>query len=103
VIVRDGSVVVGFAALAVPVGTDVEIVRIMTRPSHVGRGVASTIITALVRRAEGDGLTVWLDVLEMSQGAIRLYERLGFTTFGCAPGTHSHRPARQMRRVSPSR
>jgi ribosomal protein S18 acetylase RimI-like enzyme len=62
-----------------------EIAKMMTRPSHRGRGVA----TALMREAErmaverGRSLLV-LDTAE-EDGASRLYERLGFVYAGTIP------------------
>ncbi|MFF7280600.1 GNAT family N-acetyltransferase [Streptomyces griseorubiginosus] len=48
-------------------------------PALQGRGLGSAVLRTLLARADADGVTVRLDVLQGSQ-ARRLYERHGFTT-----------------------
>lgn len=47
-------------------------------PALQGRGLGSAVLRTLLARADADGVTVRLDVLQGSQ-ARRLYERHGFT------------------------
>ncbi len=72
-----------------PVGTGVshvtrtaaEIVGVVTRKDRRRRGVAATVTSELVRRHfEAGGDFVFLDAA--SDGAGKVYERLGFTRFG---------------------
>jgi ribosomal protein S18 acetylase RimI-like enzyme len=62
-----------------------EIAKMMTRPSHRGRGVA----TALMRAAEGLAIERARTLLTLDtaaeEGASGLYEKLGFTLAGTIP------------------
>jgi ribosomal protein S18 acetylase RimI-like enzyme len=54
--------------------------NVYTRRSHRGRGHAATVVAAIVERLiERDTETIGLNVRAANAGAIRLYERLGFT------------------------
>lgn len=61
----------------------VEIKRVWTDPDSRGRGIAAALVTATVDHATDAGArVVQLSVWNWRTGAIRLYERLGFTTTG---------------------
>ncbi len=62
-----------------------ELAKMMTRPSHRGRGLASALITAAERDAVARGR--WLIVLDTAtdEGAAGLYERHGYTLAGEIP------------------
>jgi len=85
----DGDVLVGTVSLLLDCPPNqrhrAEIAKMMTRPGHRGRGVA----TALMRGAEAEAVArgrtlLTLDTAE-EEGASRLYERLGFTHAGTIP------------------
>jgi ribosomal protein S18 acetylase RimI-like enzyme len=68
----------GLVALEIP--GDAEIKRLYVRPSARGRGVGEALTRELMRFAEILGFRrVRLDTAPELRGAIRLYERLGFT------------------------
>jgi ribosomal-protein-alanine N-acetyltransferase len=49
-------------------------------PQYQGRGVGSSIIAELIARMCGDGLQeAGIEVVEANLGALKLYQRLGFT------------------------
>lgn len=62
-----------------------ELAKMMTRPSHRGRGLASALIRAAEAEARARGR--WLIVLDTAtdEGAAGLYERHGFTLAGEIP------------------
>lgn len=92
----DGELV-GFGAMAAPVGESVELSRIMVRPSWRGQGVAKSILGLLKDAAFQHRWSPWVDVLETSHNAINLYHAEGFETVGYQYGRDSGRLARQMR------
>ena len=62
-----------------------EVAKMMTRPSHRGRGVATALMRALEAEAARRGKTLLvLDTAE-DGGAATLYERLGYTRAGVIP------------------
>ena len=85
----DGEALVGTLTLLIAMPPNqphrAELAKMMVRPSHRGRGIAS----ALVRVAEGFAAhrKRWLLVLDTAtdEGASGLYERLGYTRAGEIP------------------
>ena len=68
-----------------PLGTDnvIEIVRIYTASSEIGKGIGSLLVKECVSIAkEMQRQYIWLGVWEKNDKAIRFYERHGFKTFG---------------------
>ena len=57
----------------------VEISAIVTHPDHTGRGYAKQLTAHAVNSIFNQGKTPYLHVLESNSGAIKLYEKLGFT------------------------
>jgi ribosomal protein S18 acetylase RimI-like enzyme len=54
--------------------------NVYTRRSHRGRGHAAAVVSAIVERLlELETRTIGLNVRAANAGAIRLYERLGFS------------------------
>lgn len=71
-----------------------EIAEVQIEPVHQGRGIGTAVIRDVICRAANDGLPVNLRVGRKNEGALRLYERLGFKVVGESE-THrrmTHRP-----------
>jgi ribosomal protein S18 acetylase RimI-like enzyme len=62
-----------------------EIAKLMTRPSHRGRGVAAALMRAAEELAVEHGRTLLVLDTAAEDGASGLYERLGFTLAGTIP------------------
>ena len=63
-----------------------EIRKVMTHPDRRGGGLARRLVEALVDDARRAGVeTVVLDVRGNNHGALRMYESLGFETYGRLP------------------
>jgi ribosomal protein S18 acetylase RimI-like enzyme len=62
-----------------------EIAKMMTRPSHRGRGIASALLRAAEALAVERGRTLLVLDTATVDGASRLYERHGFTFAGEIP------------------
>jgi ribosomal protein S18 acetylase RimI-like enzyme len=62
-----------------------EVAKMMTRPSHRGRGIASALMHELERLAIERGRTLLVLDTATIDGASRLYERHGFTLAGEIP------------------
>ncbi len=75
----------GFIAAEVPE------VSMAVSDEHRGRGVGSALLTALIARAEERGLPALSLSVEFENPALRLYERLGFTTVGREGGAWTMR------------
>lgn len=56
-----------------------EISAVCTHPDYVGKGYASELVKQQVNLIVGEGKTPFLHVRADNKGAIRVYERLGFT------------------------
>jgi ribosomal protein S18 acetylase RimI-like enzyme len=68
------------------VGHVVELTKIMVHPEVRGRGLARTVLEALVARADCFGAELLtLGVRGNNHGAMALYESYGFTTWGVLP------------------
>ena len=57
-----------------------EISAIVTHPDYTGLGYAKQLITHAVNNIFDQGIVPYLHVVESNVGAIKLYEKLGFTT-----------------------
>ncbi|HST83855.1 MAG TPA: GNAT family N-acetyltransferase [Kineosporiaceae bacterium] len=76
---QSGDSSVGCLVLADLSGGRSEIKRLWTDPSCRGQGIASKMVNSAVEAcAEAGASTVRLSVWEWRQGAISLYQRLGF-------------------------
>ena len=62
-----------------------EIAKLMTRPSHRGRGVATALMRAAERSAVERGRTLLVLDTATEDGASGLYEKLGFVLAGTIP------------------
>jgi GNAT superfamily N-acetyltransferase len=85
----DGDRLVGTVTLVLDLALNqphrAEIVKMMTRVSHRGRGIAKALLYAAERAAIERGR--WLLVLDtaVDEGASGLYERVGYTLSGVIP------------------
>ncbi len=101
--VEAGPVSIVEAADGTPVGVvqliegaaALEIAEIQIDPTYQGRGIGTTVLRSVIAGAESEGRAVHLRVGLRNEGAIRLYERLGFEAVGKSE-TH-----RMMRRPAP--
>ncbi|MEN2402327.1 GNAT family N-acetyltransferase [Flavobacterium sp. MC2016-06] len=57
-----------------------ELSAIVTHPEHTGKGYAKQLITHVVNAIFEENKIPFLHVVETNIGAIKLYEKLGFTT-----------------------
>jgi len=62
-----------------------DIAKMMTRPSHRGRGAASALIAEAERAARARGRTMLVLDTAVIDGAAGFYERAGFTLAGTIP------------------
>ena len=58
------------------------IMNVAVDPDRRRRGIASQLLTDLLRRIDGEGARFTLEVRESNTGAIELYERFGFRAAG---------------------
>jgi len=58
----------------------VEISAVVTHPEHTGKGLAKQLVAHTTNAIIEKGKTPYLHVVESNEGAIKLYEKLGFTT-----------------------
>lgn len=81
----DGNIV-GFVIFWV-VHDEVHILNVAVDPPHRRRGIARSLLGEVLRRAKEAGLAlVTLEVRISNEGAIRLYEGLGFRRVGVRKG-----------------
>lgn len=59
-------------------GSTIRLIDVALLPAARGRGIGTTVLAAVLAQATALGLTVSLRVEQGNDGAIRLYERLGF-------------------------
>jgi ribosomal-protein-alanine N-acetyltransferase len=72
-----------FAQVAADEG---EILNIAVAPAARGRGVGTDILAAMLNRLRREGIrTVYLEVRQSNEAAIRLYRRAGFGVLGSRP------------------
>ena len=85
----DGELLVGTVTLLLDSPPNqphrAEIAKMMTRPSHRGRGIASTLMRTAEDLARQHGRTLLVLDTAADEGASGLYERLGFTLTGEIP------------------
>lgn len=85
----DGSVLVGTVTLLLDCPPNqphrAEIAKMMTRPSHRNRGIASALLREAERLAKQHRRTLLVLDTATIDGASRLYERHGFTFAGEIP------------------
>jgi len=85
----DGDAVVGTVSLLLDLPPNqphrAEIAKMMTRMSHRGRGIASTLMAEAERRAVELGRTLLVLDTATDEGASGLYEKLGFILAGTIP------------------
>ncbi|WP_328733593.1 GNAT family N-acetyltransferase [Streptomyces bobili] len=75
-----GDTAVGCLVVTSPVGGRSEVKRLWTDPAFRSRGIASGLLGAALAHSAKSGVsTVRLSVWKWREGAIALYERLGFT------------------------
>ena len=81
-IARDGDVIVGYAVMALEVD-DCALYSIAIKPSHRRQGLAQILFNAGVSWAREAGKArCLLEVRISNEGAIRLYEKVGFRRDG---------------------
>lgn len=82
----DGDVVVGMA-MTTRAADEVHLLDLVVRPDHRRRGVATTLLAELARRASRDGAeAMTLEVRASNTGAAALYRDRGFRDHGVRPG-----------------
>ena len=57
-----------------------ELSAIITHPEHTGKGYAKQLIAYASKKIFSENKTPYLHVAEDNTGAIKLYEKLGFST-----------------------
>lgn len=57
-----------------------EISAVCTHPDHLGKGYANQLLISQIKRMKAAGQTPYLHVRGDNERAIKVYERLGFTT-----------------------
>ena len=75
---RDGELVAMAGERLRPPGWT-EISAVCTREDHRGRGLATTLVLALVAEIKSRGETPFLHAVTTNVNAVRLYQELGFT------------------------
>jgi ribosomal protein S18 acetylase RimI-like enzyme len=85
----DGDFLVGTVTLLLDLPANqphrAEVAKLMTRPSHRGRGIATTLMASLEAFAVERGRTLLVLDTAVDGGAAPLYARLGFTLTGEIP------------------
>jgi GNAT superfamily N-acetyltransferase len=85
----DGDRLVGSGTLVLCLAQNqpqrAEVAKMMTRPSHRGKGIATSLMRALEKTAVERGRTLLVLDTAVEGGAASLYERLGFTLTGEIP------------------
>jgi ribosomal protein S18 acetylase RimI-like enzyme len=76
--VRQGGKLVAMGGLRIHVPGYREITTVGTDPQHTGRGYATALVCALVRRIRSGGEETFLHVRDDNTRAIQIYDRLGF-------------------------
>jgi ribosomal protein S18 acetylase RimI-like enzyme len=85
----DGDVLAGTVTLLLDLPRNqphrAEVAKLMTRPSHRGRGIATSLMEAVETVAAELGRTLLVLDTAVDGGAASLYQRLGFTLTGEIP------------------
>lgn len=76
-VIRDGELL-AMAGERMALPGAVEISAVCTHPDHLGKGLAGTVMRALINRHRAAGLVSFLHVSTGNDSATRLYEKLGF-------------------------
>lgn len=75
----EGATVIGTVAMIRTGDGRGELAKMAVTPTHQGRGIGELLGTACIRWAAANGLAIiFLETNSRLDGAIRLYERLGF-------------------------
>lgn len=77
--VKDGDRLAAMSGQRMKLPGFTEISAVCTDPAYRGRGYAAGLMTPLIREVQGQGKTAFLHVKTENAGAIRVYERLGFS------------------------
>lgn len=81
-IARDGENLLGYCVLLCT-GEEADITNVCTAPSARGKGVATTLLTALLEAGKARGVNEYfLEVREGNTPARALYKKLGFEEIG---------------------
>lgn len=87
---RDGDALVGTVTLQLTLPPNqphrAEIAKLMTRPSHRGRGIGAALVRAAEAQAAERGRTLLVLDTASDGRAAGLYEQLGYTFAGEIPG-----------------
>jgi predicted GNAT family acetyltransferase len=75
-----GNMLVAVAGERMKMTGFTELSAIVTHPAHTGKGYAKQLITHASHAVFNEGKIPYLHVTTNNAGAIRLYEKLGFTT-----------------------
>lgn len=63
------------------------IMNIAVAPEHRGHGLGEALMREMLRQGNGLGIIYWtLEVRVSNTAAVRLYEKVGFTSAGIRPG-----------------
>lgn len=90
----------GIVSGAKPTAPSAQLVSLWVAPWARGRGVADTLIHAIIDWARGNGARgMHLDVFADNTHAIRLYQRHGFVDCGPKPNSHVDDSIRVERRM----
>jgi len=89
--IREGGTLIAMAGERMRLEGYTEVSAVCTHPGHRGRGLARTLMTALIQGITARGECPFLHVLLENEGAIRLYRELGFT----------HRKSMHLKVVTP--
>jgi ribosomal protein S18 acetylase RimI-like enzyme len=88
-VVEDAGTLIAFAQVRPTPGHaagDAEVVRFYVEQSHHGRGIAQTLMAAVLTEAHALGAaTLWLGVWEHNSRAIAFYTKCGFLKVGSHP------------------
>jgi ribosomal protein S18 acetylase RimI-like enzyme len=77
--IRNAGTLIAMAGERMRLPGYTEISAVCTHPDRRGRGYAAVLMSELMRRIATRGETPFLHVRQDNTGAIRIYERLGFT------------------------
>ena len=78
--IRSGGKLIAMAGERLKVPGFTEISAVCTHPDHTGKGYAQKLMLEVMKRIRERGETPFLHVREDNDRAIKIYERLGFTT-----------------------
>lgn len=76
--IREEGRLIAMAGERMKVEGFTEVSAVCTHPDHRGRGLAGALMRVVARRILADGETPFLHTYAANQGAVRLYQSLGF-------------------------